>query len=92
MCIGLISMCIGSIVLTIEGTEVVLDALPFVVLIIITLIQINQSFEKDLNYIPGVTELLNADNNDLLLEYEELLDMGAITPAEFEEKKKELLR
>lgn len=63
----------------------------FVLQCVLCIIQINQSFEKDLNYVPGLTEFSNADNTDLLLEYEELLDMGAITPAEFEEKKKELL-
>ncbi len=98
MSILVVTICIGTIVGIIdEGTEFIKfilsewDMYVLPVLFIITLIQINQSFEKDLNYVPGLTEFSNADNTDLLLEYEELLDMGAITPAEFEEKKKELL-
>lgn len=98
MSILVVTICIGTIMSIIdEGTEFIKSFLSewymyvLPVLFIITLIQINQSFEKDLNYVPGVTEFSNADNTDLLLEYEELLDMGAITPAEFEEKKKELL-
>lgn len=61
----------------------------FLVIIIKTVLKIISKNKKTDNY----TYIISEEKNtvDKLLEYKELLDMGAITQEEFEAKKKELL-